>query len=170
MLGAFASQTRGALLLAGGDARAALGPLRAALDAWQELDAPYEAAQVRVLLAGACRQLGDRDRAELECDAARDTFEQLGAAPALAQLDRLLADDSLDVTEPSGSSGRGRLVTGRERQVLRLVAAGRTNRAIASELTISEKTVERHLGNIFTKLGVSNRTAATAHAYEHGLL
>ena len=170
MLGAIASQTRAALLLAGGDPKPALGPLRAALDAWQELDAPYEAAQVRVLLASACRQLDDRDRAELECDLARDVFEQLGAAPALAQLGRLLAEEPPGAAGSSASSGRARMVTDRELQVLRLVAAGRTNREIAGELAISERTVERHLGNIFTKLGVSNRTSATAHAYDHGLL
>jgi ATP/maltotriose-dependent transcriptional regulator MalT len=169
MLGAFAGQTRGALLLAGGDARAALGPLRAALVAWQQLGAPYEAAQVRVLLVGACRQLDDHERAELECDVAREVFEQLGAAPALAQLDRLLAE-ALHLTGPPGSSGRSRAITDRELEVLGLVAAGHTNRAIAGEMAISEKTVERHLGNIFTKLGVSNRTAATAYAYDHGLL
>ena len=170
MLGAVANQTRGALLLAGAEPRAALGLLRAALDAWQELDAPYEAAQVRLLLAGACQQLDDRDRAELECDMARAVFEQLGASPALELLTRLLAEKAPDQTEPSISPGEEQVVTDRELQVLRLVAAGRTNRDIAGELAISEKTVERHLGNIFTKLGVSNRTAATARAYDHGLL
>jgi ATP/maltotriose-dependent transcriptional regulator MalT len=170
MLGAVANQTRGALLLAAGEPRAALGPLRAALDAWQELGAPYEAAQARVLVAGACRQLDDRDRVELECDVARDVFEHLGASPALALLAPLLADEPADVAERSGPPGRGQLVTGRELQVLRLVAAGRTNREIAGELAISEKTVERHLSNIFTKLGVSNRAAATANAYHQGLL
>jgi ATP/maltotriose-dependent transcriptional regulator MalT len=170
MLGAIANQTRAALLLASGNARAALGPLRAALDAWQELDAPYEVAQVRILLAGACWRLDDGDRAERECDVARDAFELLGAAPALMQLDRLLASEGQDVPGRSTQKGRGRVVTDRELQVLRLVAAGSTNREIAGELAISEKTVERHLGNIFTKLGVTNRTAATAHAYDQGLL
>ncbi len=108
MLGAIADQTRGALLLAGGEPRAALGPMRAALDAWQELDAPYEAAQVRVLLAGACRQLDDHDRAELECDVAREVFEQLGAAPALAQLDRLLAGADRVLRVVQSGSGRHR--------------------------------------------------------------
>jgi DNA-binding CsgD family transcriptional regulator len=170
MLCALAAQTRGSLLLAGGDAKGALAPLHDALDAWRQLDAPYEAAQVRVLLAGACRQLDDRDRAELECGAARDVFEALGAAPALARLDRLLAQEPHDGAEPSGASGREPTVTGRELQVLRLVAEGHTNRKIATELAISEKTVERHLSNIFAKLDVSNRAAATAHAYGRGLL
>lgn len=169
MLAAAAAQTRGALLLAGGDPTGALGPLRDALNAWQQLEAPYEAAQVRVLLAGACMQLDDRDRAALECDVARDVFAALGAAPAIAQLERLLSGSHA----PSGSSvslGPKGEVTDRELDVLRLVAAGRTNRQIAGELSISEKTVERHLSNIFTKLAVSNRAAATAHAYDRGLL
>jgi DNA-binding CsgD family transcriptional regulator len=170
MLAAVAAQTRGSLLLVGGDARAALGPLHDALDAWQELRAPYEAAEVRVLLSGACQQLDDQDRAEMECNAARDVFEALGAAPALARIDRLLAGDATDVSGPSGPSGPDQAVTAREMEVLRLVAAGHTNREIAGELTISEKTVERHLGNIFTKLHVPNRAAATAHAYDQGLL
>lgn len=169
MLGAFASRTRGALLLAGGEAQAALGPLRAALEAWQQLDTPYEAAQVRLLLVVACRQLKDHDRAQLECDVAREAFEQLGAAPALAQLDRLLAD-APGGAESSSESSVSRAVTDRELQVLRLVAGGQTNRGIAAELAISERTVERHITNIFTKLGVSNRTAAAAHAFDHGLL
>jgi DNA-binding CsgD family transcriptional regulator len=162
MLGAVAAQTRGMILLADGDAEAALAPLHDALDAWQELGAPYEAAHVRVLLAGACRQLHDRDRADLECETAREVFETLGAMPALARLDRLLADD--------GRPSPKHPITDREREVLRLVAAGCTNREIAGELSISEKTVERHLGNVFTKLAVSNRAAAIAHAYRHRML
>ncbi len=157
MLGAMAAQTRGALLLADGDARGALQPLGDALEAWQQLRAPYDAARVRVLVAAACHLLGDRERAALEVQAAREIFEELGAAPALSELNRR-------------ASGREHAVTERELAVLRLVAAGRTNRAIAGELAISEKTVERHLSNIFTKLGVPNRAAATAFAYDHGLL
>lgn len=170
MLSAVAAQTRGAVLVAGAEAKAALVPLRDALDAWQQLGAPYEAAQVRVLLAAACRQLEDRDRVELECDAARDVFDALGAAPALARLDRLLDDEAQGAAGASGALRSDRPVTDRELEVLRLVAGGHTNREIAGELAISEKTVERHLGNIFTKLDVSNRAAATAHAYDHGLL
>ena len=183
MVGAVAAQTRGAVLLAAGDAEAALGPLRAAFDAWQELGAPYEAAQVRVLLAGACRRLHDRDRANLECEAARAVFAALGAIPALAELDRLL-DDGVDPVvdqgghgvghgvdqDVSGSSDPPHPITERELEVLRCVAAGLTNREIAGELSISEKTVERHLGNVFTKLDVSNRAAAVSHAYRHGML
>jgi DNA-binding NarL/FixJ family response regulator len=148
--------------LAGGEPKAALEPLRAAWRAWQDLDAPYEAAQARLLVAAACRAVGDDDGADLECDAARRAFEELGAAPALARLDTLV-----------GAVGEGDArtdVTPREREVLRLVAGGRTNRQIAAELSISAKTVERHLSNIFTKLGVSNRAAATAYAYDHDLV
>jgi DNA-binding CsgD family transcriptional regulator len=169
MLRAIADQTRGTVRLAGGDAKVALGLLRAALGAWQQLDAPYEVARARVLVAAACRELDDRERAELECDAARGAFEALGAVPALARLDELLGQ-ATDSARSSPVDGRGGTITDRERQVLRLVAAGRTNKAIAAELAISEKTVERHLGNIFTKLDVSNRAEATAHAYDHGLL
>ena len=169
MLRAIADQTRGAVRLAGGDAKAALGPLREALDAWRELDAPYELARVRVLVAAACRELDDRERAELECDAARRVFDALGASPALARLEELLGQPT-DRTRSSAVGGRGATITDRELEVLRLVAAGHTNKSIAAELAISEKTVERHLGNIFTKLDVSNRAAATAHAYDHGLL
>ena len=166
-LSAFAAQIRGALTLAEGDPVGALGALRTSLDAWQELNAPYEAAKVRLLIARACWQLDDRERAELECDAARDVFQRLGAAPAIAQLDRLLSSAASDM---SHAQRKDRLVTERELQVLRLVAAGKTNREIANELAISEKTVERHLGNIFVKSDASNRAAATAWAYDRGLL
>lgn len=169
MLRSIAAQTRGSVFLAGGDAKAALSPLRDALEAWQELEAPYEVAQVRVLLAAACRQLDDRDRAELECDAARHVLDALGAAPALARLEELVGGPT-DTAHSSTVDGRAVTITDRERDVLRLVAAGHTNKAIAAELAISERTVERHLGNIFTKLAVSNRAAATARAYDHGLL
>ena len=125
------------------------------------MDAPYEAAQARLLVAAACRAVGDHDGADLECDAARRAFEELGAAPALARLDALVA---------AGDDDAAHDVTQREREVLRLVAGGRTNRQIATELGISAKTVERHLSNIFIKLGVANRAAATAYAYDHDLV
>ncbi|HET9610116.1 MAG TPA: LuxR family transcriptional regulator [Acidimicrobiales bacterium] len=160
-LHAAAAQARGAVSLAGGEPKAALEPLRAAWRAWRELDAPYEAAQARLLVAAACRAVGDHDGADLECDAARRAFEELGAAPALARLDALVA---------AGDDDAAHDVTKREREVLRLVAGGRTNRQIATELGISAKTVERHLSNIFIKLGVANRAAATAYAYDHDLV
>ena len=153
-----------------GDPAAALAPLRAALDAWQVLDSPYEAARARMLLAVACWKIDDGGRAELECDAARKVFEQVGAAPALAQLDRLIAEEARRAVVDAEPTTDDSIVSARELEVLRLVAAGLTNRAISGELAISERTVERHLGNIFVKLGVSNRAAATAHAYEFNML
>lgn len=161
LLRAVAAHARGAVLLAEGDARAALDALRRAWTAWQELEAPYEAARARVLVGRACRDLGDEDTAEMELDAARWVFRQLGAVPDLARVEALSRKGT-----PRAAGG----LTGREVQVLRLVAAGKTNRAIAADLVISEKTVARHVSNIFTKLGVSSRSAATAYAYEHGLL
>ena len=148
-------------MLAEGDARAALVALRQAGTAWRELDVPYEGARVRVLVGLACRQIGDDDTAELELAAAREVFERLGAAPDLALVDALTRG-----SERPATAG----LTQRELQVLGLVATGRTNRAIAAELVISEKTVARHVSNILTKLGLASRSAATAYAYEHGLV
>jgi DNA-binding CsgD family transcriptional regulator len=159
-LHAVAAHWRGAVLLAEGDARAALVVLRRAWTAWQELEAPYEAARVRVLAGLACRQLGDGDTAEMELDAARRMFQELGAAPALARLAKIFRTAQAEA--PGG-------LTKREVQVLVLVAAGNSNRAIAAELFLSEKTVERHLSNILTKLGVGSRTAAAAYAFERGI-
>jgi DNA-binding CsgD family transcriptional regulator len=159
-LHAVAAHTRGAVLLAEGDARAALAVLRRAWTAWQDLEAPYEAARVRVLAGLACRQLGDGGTAEMELDAARRVFQELGAAPDLARLAKISRTAKLEAA--------GGLTT-REVQVLALVAAGKSNRAIASELFLSEKTIERHVSNIFTKLGVGSRTAAAAYAFDHGI-
>ncbi len=170
MLAAIADQIRGAVMVARGDPAAALAPLRAALDGWHVLDSPYEAARARMLLAVACWKIDDGGRAELECDAARKVFERVGAAPALAQLDRLVTEEAGRAVVDAEPTTDDSIVSARELEVLRLVAAGLTNRAISGELAISERTVERHLGNIFVKLGVSNRAAATAHAYEHNLL
>ena len=160
-LHALSSQSSAAVLLAEGDARAALVALRQAGTAWRELDVPYEGARVRVLVGLACRQIGDDDTAELELAAAREVFERLGAAPDLALVDALARG-----SERPATAG----LTQRELQVLGLVATGRTNRAIAAELVISEKTVARHVSNILTKLGLASRSAATAYAYEHGLV
>ncbi|HET7272023.1 MAG TPA: LuxR C-terminal-related transcriptional regulator [Rubrobacter sp.] len=161
MLGAMVAHAKGAADLTEGDARASLLALRRAWQLWQELEVPYEAARVRVLLGLACSALGDHDTAELELEAARDLFAQLGAAPDLARVDSLIRRaPSVDVHG----------LTPRELQVLRLVAAGDTNKAIASELVLSERTIDRHVSNIFTKLGVSSRTAATAYAYKHQLV
>ena len=148
------------MLLAEGDARAAVVALRGAWQMWRELDAPYEAARVRVLVGLGCRALGDEEAAALELEAARSVFAQLGAAPDLARLERL--------DERRAASRHG--LTMRELQVLRLLATGKTNHAIASDLVLAEKTVDRHVSNIYTKLGVSSRAAATAYAYRQGLL
>jgi DNA-binding CsgD family transcriptional regulator len=161
LLGAMAAHAQGAVLLGEGDARAALQALRHAWTAWQELEVPYEAARVRVLIGLACRQLGDQDGAAMELDAARWVFRQLDAAPDLARVGALTRKP---VTRAAGG------LTGRELQVLGLVAAGQTNRSIAAELFLSERTVERHMSNIFTKLGVPSRAAATAYAYQHQLI
>ena len=148
-------------MLAEGDTAAALGALRAAWSCWRALDAPYEAARLRVLIGVACRSMGDDDGAEMEFDAARSVFERLDAAPDAARLKHLCGLASADA-----ASG----LTARETQVLAMVATGITNRAIAADLFISEKTVGRHVSNIFTKLGLSSRSAATAYAYEHNLV
>ena len=161
MLDAIAAHARGTLDLAGGDAGAALVALRSAARAWQALDAPYEAARSRALVAQACRALGDDDAAAFELEAARGVFAGLGAAPDLARVESL--------ARPAVSAGPGGL-TPRELEVLRLVADGRSNREIAAELVVSEHTVARHLQNIFAKLGVSSRTAASAFAFHHHLV
>jgi DNA-binding CsgD family transcriptional regulator len=160
-LRAVADHARGAVLLAEGDARAAVVALRGAWQAWRELEAPYEAARVRVLVGLGCRALGDEEAAAMELDAARSVFTQLGAAPDLARLEALAHREA---------AWKAHGLTERELQVLRLVATGATNHAIASQLFVAEKTVDRHLSNIFTKLGVASRAAATAYAYQHRLL
>jgi DNA-binding CsgD family transcriptional regulator len=160
-LRAAALQARGAVDL-DRDAATALGALRAAWSAWQDIPAPYHAARCRVLIALACRALGDDDTAELELGAARWAFEQLGAAPDVATVDRLARRPRPD-PRPGG-------LTLREVEVLRAVATGATNRSIAASLFLSEKTVARHVANIFTKLDVTSRSAATAFAYRHHLV
>jgi DNA-binding CsgD family transcriptional regulator len=161
VLGAMAAHARGAVALARGDARGALGPLRRSLETWQRVGAPYLAARLRGLVSRACRALGDDEGADLELDAAKAVLQELGAAPDLARI------EARGDRGPAGSPGG---LSPRERQVLRLVAAGKTNKAIAAELSLSEKTVDRHVSNIFVKLGVSSRAAATAFAYEHKLV
>jgi DNA-binding CsgD family transcriptional regulator len=162
VLRAMAAQARGGVLLVEGDSRAALGALRQAWTIWQDTEAPYEAARVRVVIGLACRALGDCDAAEMELDAARRIFAQLGAAPDLARVDAFGRE---------GPPARfAHPLSARELEVLRLVAAGKSNRAIAAELFISERTVERHVSNIFSKLNLSSRAAATAYAYENQLV
>ncbi|WP_128434852.1 LuxR family transcriptional regulator [Streptomyces cyaneus] len=160
LLHASAAAASGAVAFAARDLDGALSLLRRALALWLELRVPYEAAQVRMTLAAADRAAGDDEGARMELRAAEQAFGQLGAVPDVRRAAALLAD--VRRRQPGG-------LTEREIQVLRLVAAGRTNRAIAGELVISEHTVARHLNNIFAKLDVSSRAAATAYAYEHGL-
>jgi DNA-binding CsgD family transcriptional regulator len=161
MLAAIAGYARGDVELAGDDAPAALAALRHALQVWQELEAPYEAARTRVLVGSACRALGDDDTAALEFEAARGVFERLDAAPDLARVDALTG---------RVAAGAAHGLSSRELEVLRLIAAGKSNREIAAALVISEHTVARHVQNIFGKLNVSSRTAAGAFAFEHHLV
>jgi ATP/maltotriose-dependent transcriptional regulator MalT len=153
VVAALGQHAMGSVRLARGAAAEALPLLREALATWVRAAAPYDEARTRVLLADACRALGDRESADRELDAARAIFEELGAAPDLA---RLTGTD--DVLSP------------RELEVLRLLATGATNRAIAGQLVLSERTVDRHVSNIFGKLGVSSRAAATAYAFDRQLV
>ena len=155
---AAAATATGAVALASGDTAAALTALRAARTRWTELGMPYEAAQARMTIAAACRQAGDRDGSLMELRAARVAFARLGARPDERRAAVLAADRT-----------PGEL-TAREVEVLALVAGGRTNRDIATALGISEHTVARHLNNIFAKLDVTSRSAATAYAYTHHLV
>jgi DNA-binding CsgD family transcriptional regulator len=159
VLRAVAAQTQGALALARGDATAAVGPLRLAFDLWERLEAPYEAARVRVLAGEACRALGDDEAAVLSVEAARSVFLRLEARPDLARLDTALAP-----APPPGP------LTRRELEVLRLIAAGHTNKGIAGALCLSERTIDRHVSNILGKLDVPSRAAATAYACDHKLI
>jgi DNA-binding CsgD family transcriptional regulator len=152
MVRATSKQAHGAVLLAEGDLRAATEPLEAAVTAWRRIDARYEEARARLLLADACHALGDEDAGGLEAGVARVILEHLGAP----------------LPAPRGRPPHA--VTARELEVLRLVASGATNRDIAERLAISERTVERHLHNIFTKVGAPNRAAATAYAFRHGMV
>jgi DNA-binding CsgD family transcriptional regulator len=160
-LHALSGHATGAVLLGEGDASAALVVLRRAWLAWRGLDVPYEATRVRVLIGLACRELGDRDTATMELEAARSSFRQLGAAPDLARVEAL---------SPTAGSKAPMGLTRREVEVLVLLATGKTNREIADVLVISEHTVARHVQNILAKLGVSSRTAASALAFEHDLV
>ncbi len=147
---AAAAQARGAVALAAGDARAAAPPLREATRLWLALGAPYDAARARLLVADACRSLGDPETARLELAAAREELARLGAA-----------------------AGRDRLregLTPRELEVLLGLASGQRNKEIAARLGVSRRTVDRHVSNLYAKLRVSSRAAATAWAYEHDLV
>jgi DNA-binding CsgD family transcriptional regulator len=165
LLRAIAAHATGAVLLAGGNPTAALAQLRGALTIWRDLEAPYEGARTTMLIGLAARALGDADTADMELGAARRVFQQLGAAPDAARVEALTT-----AAGPGAAAGPVTPLTDRELEVLRLVASGRTNRAIADALRISEKTVARHLSNIFTKLDLPSRAAATAYAFRHQLI
>jgi DNA-binding CsgD family transcriptional regulator len=155
-------------VLAGeGDVVAALAELRAAAAAWRSLGMPYEAARTAVAVGLACAAMGDGVAAALELGTARDAFAGLGARPDIERLDVLI---SAGVRGPGAPADRGARLSAREREVLAGLAAGKTNREIADALVISQHTVGRHVESIFAKLGVTSRAAATAYAYEHGLL
>jgi DNA-binding CsgD family transcriptional regulator len=158
-LTALSEQASGAVLLAEGSVTDALAHLRSAGDAWRRLRMPYEAARAAVLLGQGCLALGDRTSAALEFDNAGETLGALGARTELSRLRSL-----------TGREARREVLSARELEVLARVARGRTNKEVADELSISQHTVGRHLENIFAKLGVSGRAAATAYAYEHDLL
>jgi DNA-binding NarL/FixJ family response regulator len=155
-----AAHASGAVLGTGGDTQAALVELRRAWRLWHELAAPYQAARVRVLLGMVCRAADDEDSAQLEFDAAAALFAELGAGPDLARVEALASGK-----EPAATG-----LTARELDVLRLVAAGKSNRAIAADLFLSHRTVARHVSNILAKLDLPSRSAATAHAFKHGLV
>jgi DNA-binding CsgD family transcriptional regulator len=161
LLAAAAAHAWGSALLREGDAAGALASLRRASKGWSELEAPYEAARARLLVGLACRELGDEDGASWELRAARDAFAALGAVSDVTRADALLSSEP--ERETYGLSAR-------ELEVLRLVAGGMSNREIAGTLVISEHTVARHLQNLFVKLDVSSRTAASAFAFEHDLV
>jgi DNA-binding CsgD family transcriptional regulator len=166
ILSAMARHAKGAVALAEGDAAGAIGPLRDAQQVWQRIGAPYLSARIRVLVARAFHALGDEDGAALEREAARKIFVQLGAAPDVAAIELMAAPAHAEAGSAAGAHG----LSARELEVLLLVAAGKTNKAIANELFLSEKTVDRHVSNIFVKLDVPSRAAATAWAYQHRLL
>ncbi len=169
VFGAIADYARGSVLLAAGNPQAAVEPARRAFRVWQALDAPYLAARLRVMIARACMALGDNESAQLELDCAQEVFVKLDARPDIAAAAALVSrcsDSSSRGQERTGDHG----LTGRELQVLRLVASGLSNKAIARELSLSEKTVHRHVSNIFAKISVGSRAAATAFAYEQELI
>jgi len=161
VLEAISAQAAATVALAEGDPRSALDSARAALAVWLQVEAPYEAARVRTLMGLACRALGDEDGARMELDAACTAFRRLGAEPDLARVG-MLQSASNEAPVPG--------LTSRELEVIRLVAAGKTNKAIAEALGLSVRTIDRHLANIFTKLDLPSRAAATAYAYRHNLL
>lgn len=164
-LRAMAAHANGSVLLGAGDLPAGLAELRVAARTWCALHRPYDAAKTAVLVGLACAALGDRASARLEFDSAAEVFDRLGAVPDAEHV-RSLYHGLADHTEREPRS----VLSDREREVLMHLAAGRTNRQIAARLMVSPHTVARHVEHIYVKLGVGNRSAATAYAYEHHLL
>jgi DNA-binding CsgD family transcriptional regulator len=158
MLTAAARSARGRLELARGDAGSACATLREAVELWLELEVPYEVATAHLLLSRAARSHGDDDTATRSLQAATAIFERLGAVI-----------EAGNPPEPASAAPLPAGLTAREAEVLSLVASGRTNKEIAAALYLSERTVARHLSNIFTKVGVTSRTAAAAFAFERGI-
>ena len=161
LLCAMAAQARGLVKLAAGRSQESLAPLRRADELWRRFAAPYESARARELIALACESLGDEDGARLELEAARETYVRLGAAGDLARIRRTAGLDR---------AANSHELTQRELEVLRMLSAGDTNKQIAARLVLSVRTVDRHVSNIYTKLGVSSRAAATGYAHQHGLV
>jgi len=157
---AWAAHAEGRVALAENRITQAVGHLKRAKTIWQDLSIPYELARTRVDLGRSLRARGNTESANLELEAARAIFAELGATPDVRMVDDLLRRSRSDW--PNG-------LTDREVEVLRMLTSGATNRSIATDLVLSERTVDRHVSNIFTKLGVSSRSAATAHAIRNGL-
>jgi ATP/maltotriose-dependent transcriptional regulator MalT len=168
-LRAMADHAGGCVLVDDGDVGAGLDRLRDAARAWKAARMPYEGARTALELARGCVALGDGAAADLELENAREAFSALGAAPDLARLEARRVEVGRGARSDAGGTPASGLTT-REREVLGLVAAGHSNREIAATLVLSEHTVRRHIEHIFGKLGVGSRAAATAHAFEHGLL
>jgi ATP/maltotriose-dependent transcriptional regulator MalT len=157
-LQAMAASARGRVQLTEGNADAG-ATLRAAVARWTELGVPYEIATARTLLGQACRDVDDEMGAVAAFDAARGLFDELGVGL-----------EARETPSPRNPAALPAGLTSREAEVLRLVAAGHTNKEIAGALFLSDKTIARHVSNIFTKVGVSTRSAATAFAFEHDLV
>lgn len=161
------AQARGAVSLARGDVDSALILLREAARTWREVEAPYAVASVAVLVAQVCRALRDDEAAEAELESARETFTRLGARPDVRRVEALQRRQGQTSHQASTTA---HALTGRELEVLALVAAGASNHEIAGRLFLSDRTVHRHVSHIFDKLGVRSRTAAAAVAIRDRLL